>query len=230
MLWWIYGIMAAALVALFIFGDDLNLAGLDSDQFAGLVFYGLLLTLIASGFIAGRQRLGTMARQAMIWLAIIVACIAGYEYRFELQNAASRVTAGIIPGAAITSADENGGTIVQITKNNRHFETDGTINGKNARFVVDTGASTVVLTFNTAQSIGLNPQSLEFNIPVSTANGVTSAASVRLETLSVGGISRQNVAALVAERNQLFENLLGMNFLDTLSGFDVRRERLILRD
>lgn len=230
MLWVIYGIIAAALAALFIIGDDGNIAGMESEKFAGLVFYGTIFTVLASGFMASRDRFGTMAKQAIIWLSIIVACVAAYEYRYELQNAGSRISAGLIPGVAVTSIDENGDQTVQVAKNGSHFETEGKINGKNMEFVVDTGATTVVLTFRTAEKVGLSPESLTFSVPVSTANGVAKAAPVRLDTIQIGGISRSNVAALVAEQGQLFNNLLGMNFLDTLSGFDVRRDRLILRD
>jgi len=222
--------IAVALVVLFIIGDDGNLGGLDGDQIASLVFLGLLGTLVASGLVAGRQRLGSMARQGLIWIGIIIALVTGYEYRYELQNAASRVTAGLIPGAPISATSADGAQTVTISRNSRHFATTARVNGEPLRFIVDTGASTVVLTHENAGGIGLDTAALNYVIPVATANGMTRAAPVRLQTMEVGGIVRNDVDALVAEPNELFENLLGMTFLDTLSGFEVRGDRLILRD
>jgi len=222
--------IAVSLVVLFAMGETGTLAGLGGDQIASLVFLGLVGALVASGLIAGRQRLTTLARQLLVWVGIVIALVAGYEYRFELQNVASRVSAGLIPGAPMTATDAEGGQIVTISRNRRHFSTSARVNGAELRFIVDTGASTVVLTHEDAAEVGFATETLDYAVPVATANGMTRAAPVRIERMEVGGIVRTDVAALVAERGQLFENLLGMNFLDTLAGFEVRGDRLILRD
>lgn len=222
--------IVGALFVLFAIGDGGSLAGLDGDQIASLVFLSLIGTLVASGLIAGRQRLGSMARQALIWTGIVVMLIAGYEYRYELQNAASRVSAGLIPGSPMSATGADGSQTVTITRNRRHFATSARVNGEPLRFIIDTGASTVVLTHEDADAIGFDTSTLDYVIPVATANGMTRAAPISLQSMEVGGIVRRDVAALVAEPGQLFENLLGMNFLDTLAGFEVRGDRLILRD
>lgn len=223
-------VIIVALGILFFAGDSSAIAGLSGDQFASLVALALFGTLIASGIVASRQRFGTMVRQLAIWVAIVLALVAGYEYRYELQDVASRVTAGLIPGSPVSTSGADGRRLVTITRNRNHFEARAQVNGAPMRFVVDTGASTVVLTFEDAARAGLDIEALRYIVPVMTANGQTQAAPVRIETLSVGGIERTNVAALVAEDGQLFENLLGMNFLDTLAGFEVTGDRLILRD
>ena len=79
-------------------------------------------------------------------------------------------------------------------------------------------------------SAGFDPSALVFNIPVSTANGTASAASIVADEVAVGGIVRKNLPLLVAEAGRLEQSLLGMNFIGTLSGFDVRGDRLVLRD
>lgn len=222
--------IVVALVVLFFMGDGGTLAGLSGDQAASLVFVALLGTLVASGMAAGRQRLGMMARQALAWAAIVIGLVTAYEFRFELQNVASRVSAGLIPGAPIATVNADGARSVTISRSQRHFETSATVNGESLRFIIDTGASTVVLTHDNARRIGFDIDDLDYVVPVATANGMTRAAPVRLETMEVGGIMRSDLEALVAEPGALFENLLGMNYLDTLSGFEVTGDRLILRD
>ncbi len=230
LLWFALIAIAGTLVALFFVGDTGSLAGLSGDQLASLVFLGLMGTLVASGMVAGRQRLGSMARQALVWAAVIVALVTAYEYRYELQSVASRVSAGLIPGAPIATVSADGARSVTISRSQRHFATSATVNGQPLRFIVDTGASTVVLTHDNATRIGFATGDLDYVVPVATANGMTRAAPVSLETMDVGGIARTDVDALVAEPGALFENLLGMNFLDTLSGFEVTGDRLTLRD
>lgn len=222
--------IAGALVALFFFGDSVPVADMTGDEFASFVFLAVLGTALAASLFATRQRFGSMVRQMLAWALILLMLIAGYEYRFELQDAASRITAGLIPGSPMTAVGEDGRQTVTITRNQRHFATRADVNGENLRFIVDTGASTVVLTHDDAGRAGFDTSALRYIVPVMTANGQTRAAPVRIETMSIGGIERRNVEALVAEDGQLFENLLGMNFLNTLAGFEVTGDRLILRD
>lgn len=203
-----------------------DLTGDDLAQLAALLLIG---SLVASGVLASRQRGGTMAAQALAWLLVIVALVAGYEYRTELSIMANRVTSGLIPGAAITTRGD-GATTVTLTRRGASFITAAKVNGTDTRFVVDTGATTVVLTTGTAAEAGLDMDALRYTIPVATANGMTEAAAARVSTIEIGGILRRNVSVLVARDGQLFENLLGINFLDTLSAYEVRGNRMVLTD
>ena len=65
---------------------------------------------------------------------------------------------------------------------------------------------------------------------MSTANGTANAARVVADEVAIGAISRKNLPLFVAEDGRFEQSLLGMNFIGTLSGFDVRGDRLILRD
>ena len=65
---------------------------------------------------------------------------------------------------------------------------------------------------------------------MSTANGVANAARIVADEVVIGTISRKRLPLLVAEAGRLDQSLLGMNFIGSLSGFDVRGDRLILRD
>ncbi|MCR9122741.1 MAG: TIGR02281 family clan AA aspartic protease [Phyllobacteriaceae bacterium] len=226
----VLAIIAGALIVLFVAGDTTAIAGMSGDQFASLVFLGLIGTTLAASILAGRQRAGDLLRQIAIWVAIILALVAGYEYRFELQDAASRISAGLVPGSARTATAEDGSRTVTISRNQRHFATSADVNGQTLRFIVDTGASSIVLTHDDAARAGFDTDALRYVVPVMTANGATRAAPVTIDRIAIGGIERTGLSALVAEDGQLFENLLGMNFLDTLAGFEVTGNRLLLRD
>lgn len=109
-----------------------------------------------------------------------------------------------------------------------HFWAQAEVNGAPVRFLVDTGATAVALTPDDAERLGLDVKSLKFAQRVTTATGRSRAASVTLDSLSVGDARLQNVNALVIE-DGLDTSLLGMSYLGRLSGFEATREALFLR-
>jgi aspartyl protease family protein len=110
-----------------------------------------------------------------------------------------------------------------------HYRTSAEINGRRIESVlVDTGASTVVLTYEDAESAGVFTSEADFTVPVQTANGVGRVAQTRLNRVQVGSVAVENVEAMVAERGVLTASLLGMNFLSRLSGFGVSDGALVL--
>jgi aspartyl protease family protein len=161
----------------------------------------------------------------------VLVLIAGYQYRYELQDVASRVTAGLVPGSPLALGLEDGRATVSLDKaDNGHFEARILVNGTPVRALVDTGATSTVLTAQDARAAGFDSDKLNFTIPVSTANGMARAAAVRTDELTIGGIVRKNMSVMVAAPGALGQSLLGMNFIGSLSGFDVRGDRMILRD
>jgi aspartyl protease family protein len=86
--WIIIAIMALGLVALIATGDSGTLFGLDGDSFARTLYLGLLGAVVAVGLLGSGQRFGPMARTLAIWLVIIMTLMVGYQYRYELQDAA----------------------------------------------------------------------------------------------------------------------------------------------
>jgi aspartyl protease family protein len=119
---------------------------------------------------------------------------------------------------------------VQIPRgSNGEFAVQARINGIAAAMVVDTGATSVVLTYETAKAVGLPLEMLEYNIDVQTAGGHTKAARLWLDRLVIGKLVERNVPALVVPQGLMKTNLLGMSFLDRLEGFEVRADQLMLR-
>lgn len=114
-------------------------------------------------------------------------------------------------------------------KNGGEFAVRAKINNIQAPMVIDTGATSVVLTYDTAKAIGLPLELLEFDVDLDTASGRTRAARLTLDRLAVGTVVERSVPALVVPRGQAKINLLGMSFLDRLESWEVRADRLTIR-
>lgn len=110
------------------------------------------------------------------------------------------------------------------------FSTDAEINGSRIRnMLVDTGATTVALSYEDASAIGVYPAPADYKYRVNTANGVAMVAHVKLHDVRVGNLVVHDVDALVGERGALTGSLLGMTFLSKLSRFQIESGALILR-
>jgi aspartyl protease family protein len=109
-----------------------------------------------------------------------------------------------------------------------HYWLEAEVNGGTVRFLVDTGASHVVLTPEDAQAAGIYPAHSDFTAVYQTANGPAAAAPVILDRVEVGGIEVRGVPAAV-NGAPMRQSLLGMSFLQRLSSFEVAGDRLILR-
>lgn len=231
-LFWIgIAVLAGGLIVLVMADSSGEVLGLDTDNFGRLVYLAALGALVASGILASGQRFGQTVRTLAIWLLVILVFMAGYEYRYELQDVANRVSGGLVPGSPLSITDGDGRAIVTLRQRiDGHFEANVEVNGRPIRAIVDTGATSTVLTAADAERTGFDPSVLVFNIPVSTANGTANAARIVADEVAVGGIVRRNLPLLVAESGRLGQSLLGMNFIGSLSGFDVRGDRLVLRD
>jgi aspartyl protease family protein len=119
---------------------------------------------------------------------------------------------------------------VQIPRgSNGEFAVQAKINGVGTAMVVDTGATSIVLTYETAKAIGLPLELLEYNVDVQTAGGRTKAARLWLDRLAIGKLEERSVSALVVPHGQMTTNLLGMSFLDRLESIEVRADHLMLR-
>ncbi|MBN9242758.1 MAG: TIGR02281 family clan AA aspartic protease [Mesorhizobium sp.] len=230
-LWIILAVIGVALVLLLVNNSAGSTFGIENNDFGRLVWLGLFALVIGAGLLRSGRPVGDMARNLGAWAAIVLALIAGYQYRYELQDVASRVTAGLVPGSPLALGEADGRATVTLEKGiNGHFEARMLVNGQPVLAVVDTGATSTVLTAEDAMAAGFNPAALSYTVPVATANGMANAATVRTDELAIGGIVRRNMTVLVAAPGSLSQSLLGMNFIGSLSGFDVRGDRMILRD
>lgn len=202
------------------------IADLSVDDIGAAAVRIIILLFLAGSIIAmiRHRPSGTLAALG-IWLLVGLVIAAGYTYRFELDQISNRILSELIPGRPATQ-----GTTVEIARGRgSEFQIAADINGARIPMILDTGASTVVLTQEAARSAGLPTDTLNYGITVETANGRTQAAPVTLDRLAVGSIVERSVPALIAQPGRLRTNLLGMSFLNRLQGWDVRGDKLLLR-
>ncbi len=220
-------------LALLIFNDSSGRTfGMANEDFGRLVYLIPIAALLSAGILQGRRGpIGQVVRQFAIWLIIILGLVAAYLYRDDARSFGARMTAGLLPGTAVvvTTSDGSNEVIIHKTRSG-HFQTNVSVEGKVLPMLVDTGASSVVLSYEDARAIGLDPTSLSYTVSVMTANGAAMAAPVRLSEMAIGPIVRRDVRAMVAERGKLDESLLGMTFLSTLDYLQMRTDELRLRD
>jgi aspartyl protease family protein len=160
----------------------------------------------------------------------MAAIVLGYTLRFELETLGRRMLAAVLPGYGAEISDADGTAVAIEAGTGGHFAVNATINGKAVMLIADTGASAVTLTPEDARTAGVDIARLDYAVTVSTANGPARAAPFTLKEVAVGSIRRSNVSALVAEPGKLDASLLGMSFLRRLKSFEMRGDRLILRD
>ena len=225
-LWILLLIIGIGLLALILRHDQGTIGGLETGDFASLVYKIALLIFIGGAVLAlFRERIAEAFQAAMFWVVIGLLLAIGYTYRQDLRDVTDRVLTELLPGRALS----RGGT-VEIARGNRgEFQIVAEINGARISTVYDTGASAVVLTQEAAKAAGLPLDFLNYSVPVETANGRTRAAPVTLDRIRVGGIEERQVSALIAQPGQLRMRLLGMSFLNRLKSSEVRGDRLVLR-
>lgn len=204
-----------------------TLSGLDGDGVANLAYFAILAALIGAWAI--RMPRQNALRNALIWMLIVLGLVAAYAVRGDLENLGQRVLSLLSPSTPIAGVDNSGRATVTLAKDaSGHFTAAATIGGQTVEFLVDTGATRTVLTGRDAARAGVDPSGLRFSVPVSTANGLAMAAKATIADFSLGPVRRARMNVLVA--SDLGQSLLGMDFLSTLEGYDVRGDTLTLID
>ena len=113
-----------------------------------------------------------------------------------------------------------GGSRIVLPADSRgHFMTQGAINGRPVTFILDTGATSIALSADDAQRIGLD-YSKGQRIQMSTANGVSSGYKLRLQSVRVGDVEVYDIDAIVSPQPMPFV-LLGNSFINR---FSMRRD------
>ena len=225
LIWLLLAVLIIAGLAVALDQNGTALAGRSLDDYSTLIIR-IVMVVVVGAFALSlfRGRLSHAIEAALVWIVIAGLLAVGYTYRFELRDVAERVLAEFMPGRAVT----RGRTVEIARDNNGNFSINAQINGARVVMVLDTGASSVVLTQASAKAAGLPLEVLSYSVNVDTANGRARAAPVTLDRLDVGGISERAVPALIAQPGQLRTNLLGMSFLTRLESWEVRGDRLLL--
>ncbi|GHC75777.1 retropepsin-like aspartic protease family protein [Limoniibacter endophyticus] len=226
-------VLAAAVLGYFFFSQDTSeWVTPENDRIVRGIYLVVLAVLLLSSLSLRQFKLGDFGRNIAIWLLFAVLLAAGYQYRFELNEIASRVGAGFLDGTPVAlGPDETGRKRMMVDRDSTgHFFVRAEINGTTIRALLDTGASTTLLTTRDAKASGIDTENIAYDVPVSTANGTTFVAAARIDELKIGDITRGSQRVYVAKPGSLHETLIGMSFINTLSSFELRGNRVILYD
>jgi aspartyl protease family protein len=184
------------------------------------VYILMALMLVLGALIVRREPAAKLFTMVLAWVAIFAAGFVVFTFRDNLGWVAQRLKAEAI------------GTPVQQGRETRipmaidgHFWVDAKVNGRDVKFLVDSGATTTTIDRQTAKAAGIEISSRRDQF-VRTGNGVVRVATGSADELAVGGITRNDVALQIADNDDL--NVLGMNYLSTLSRWSVEGRWLVL--
>lgn len=179
------------------------------------------LALVGSALFARRIPIGRALAMLLAWAAIFALGAVLFAFRGEIGDKWRMMRAGeagVATGETLRiPMDEDG-----------HFWVRARVNGVEARFLVDSGASVTGLSAATLAAARIVDDGRGFPMLIETANGTIRARRVRIAELGVGPIERRDLAAITApEFGET--NVLGMNFLSTLDSWGVERRVLVLK-
>ncbi|MFT6536313.1 MAG: aspartyl protease family protein [Loktanella salsilacus] len=190
---------------------------MNTDQIIQISYLTLMGGAIAASyFVSQRGQMGKVAQQASIWGLIFVGVIAAAGLWGDIRGS-------VAPQQSITA----GGAITLPRQSDGHFYARLDVNGQPITFMVDTGATQVVLTQDDAQQAGIDTDALRYLGQASTANGVVRTAQVTLGQVTLSDVTLADVPAVVNE-GQMDGSLLGMTYLRNFSNIQIKDDALIL--
>lgn len=228
-LWLVVAALGIAVLALAMRSNHDLFGGVGLSSLATLITGVVLVVMVFGAFSTlVYSRIGETIRLGIFWLCVIGTAAVVYTYRSPLQAAGDRVLAELPPSIAYLLQFSNHAVEVSRAREG-DFNIRAEINGAAVLMLIDTGASSVVLTAEAARIAGLPVELLKYDVPIETANGRSRAAPVVLERLSIGGIMERHVPALVSAPGDLKLSLLGMSFLKRMESIEMRGERMVMR-
>ena len=192
---------------------------MEENDFARLIYLsGLVVAILGSVLISRRGAYGKMFRQAGVWLLIFMGLVAIVASWQDIRQS----------GQTTSFQQSQGGAIIIPKEIDGHFHLTLTINDRPIDFLVDTGASDIVLTRKDAARVGFDPNRLDYWGMANTANGTVRLATIRLETVRLGEFIDKNIRASV-NKASMEKSLLGMRYLSKFSTIEISNDQMILK-
>ena len=195
----------------------------EGDQAIHFLYLVGVLVLVGSSLMVRRIPIAQGLKMFVGWVLIFGAAFIVFTLKDEFMALGNRLLVETRGGVEQTAPGE-----VRIRQApDGHFWVDAELNGRTVRFLIDSGATTTSISRATAERVGIEP-SRGFGAMVQTANGVVTVDRGRAESLEVGPIQRRDVAVHISDAFGDM-NVIGMNFLSTLSAWGVEGRTLVLR-
>lgn len=191
------------------------MTGDDFGQLAYLVVLGA--AIIVWFFVQNRQSLNKTLQHGALWGLIFLGTVAAVGLWGDIRQTVQPQQMVMADGARVEVPRGPDG----------HYYLTLDINDTPVRFVVDTGATSMVLTQSDAGRIGLSEDELIYFSEAMTANGPVRTAPVRLDRVALGPFEDSNVRAFVNE-GEMTRSLLGMDYLNRFARLEINNGRLIL--
>lgn len=192
--------------------------GMNNDQLAQGLYLVLLGAAVAGSlFLQSRGRRGQMTQQLAIWGLIFIGAIAGFGLWSDISKTVLPEQATIGPGGTVSVPRGPDG----------HYHVTLKIQGVPVRFMIDTGASAMVLTPADARRLGIDPSHLNYVGLATTANGTVATARVRLHDVTLGPFTDPAVTAEV-NKVAMESSLLGMSYLQKFGKIEIAGDRMVL--
>lgn len=188
--------------------------GFDLPRLVYLLILGSVLVLWF--VVQGRQSLGKLVQYGAAWGLIFLGAIAVVGLWQDIRQTVRPTQSVVSEGRVELPRAPDG-----------HYYVTAEVNGAMVRFVVDTGASQIVLSRRDADRAGIDSGALIYTGRAQTANGTVRTAPVRLNRLAIGPIEDRDVRAVVNE-GAMDGSLLGMDYLRRFSSLKITGERLVL--
>ncbi|MFZ8874139.1 MAG: retropepsin-like aspartic protease family protein [Paracoccaceae bacterium] len=192
---------------------------MEENDFSRLIYLSVLVVaILGSVLISRRGAYGKMFRQAGVWLLIFMGLVAIVASWQDIRQS----------GQTMSFQQSQDGAIIIPKEIDGHFHLTVTINDRPIEFLVDTGASDIVLTRNDAARVGFDPNRLDYWGMANTANGTVRLATIRLETVRLGEFIDKNIRASV-NKAPMEKSLLGMRYLSKFRAIEISNDQMILK-
>lgn len=202
------------------------------DSFAAAPGQGERIRLVALAVMLGMflpllfySPMARNLRNLLVWVTMFGLLAAGYSLWRQAERGVAAPAAAPTEWAA--TADGSGAATIRVNRRGDYIAR-ARVDGVPVAFLVDTGASDVVLSRADARRVGFDPETLRYTRRYATANGPVFAAPIRLREIAIGGVRVANVRGAVTD-SDLGTSLLGMSFINRLSGFELGGGTLTLR-
>ena len=185
---------------------------------ARLTYLIIILVFIVCSFgFYYRKNFEKISRHFLSWCLIFIGLVTAYGFKDVL-------IAALFPYIG----HQTGETFVYSKAEDGHFYLQLVINGEKVKFLLDTGATNLVLNKKTAESVGFDLNALSYNLNTYTANGISRSAKILIQEIKIGTLYVHDVSAMVAE-GDLFMPLLGMTFLSQFGEISINGDKLTLK-
>jgi aspartyl protease family protein len=191
-----------------------------NDLMLGGVYLLMAIMLVLGALMARREPAAKLLTMALAWIAIFAAGFVLFTFRDNLGWVAQRLKAEAV-GTPVQQGQE---TRIPMAIDG-HFWVNARLNGRDVKFLVDSGATMTTVDRDTAKAAGIEISGQRDQF-VRTGNGIIRVASGRAAELTVGGITRHDMGLEIADNDDL--NVLGMNYLSSLSRWSVEGRWLVL--